>query len=104
MSSGGYTGFLVRHVMDRAPGRGLFGNIIASYRNRKYVFLHSMRMISQGNGSALILLSKTLTTAMQEHNDFSLLLDKFKPWKHFMQHDIKDHEARVYESSKLFNP
>ena len=77
VASEGYTGgLLVQHVMGAVPSRGLFGNIIASFRDRKYIFLHSMRMISQGNRYPLFLLSKTLTRALQEHHDLNLLLQQ----------------------------
>lgn len=87
-----YDSFKKRHIDNLENfSKGFFGHLIVNFRNRKYVFLHSMRMINQGQRSLVFRISKTLINEMQERNDLSKLIDNFKIWKQYMLNDLKDY-------------
>lgn len=101
-----YDNFRKRHIEDKDMenhSKGLFGHLIVNFRNRKYVFLHSMRMINQGQRSLVFRISKTLISEMQERKDLSKLIDNFKIWKQYMLNDLRDYEANNYEVSLCFD-
>jgi hypothetical protein len=39
---------------------GILGNLVVNFRNRKYMFLHSMKMVDQGNRYAIYELATML--------------------------------------------
>lgn len=67
-----------------------------NFRNKKYIFLHSMRMINQGNRHFIFQISKALINELREKNDLNKLMDNFKVWKQFMLQDMKEYEISNY--------
>ncbi len=51
-----------------------FGNLIANFRNRKYLYLHSLRMTNHGNRCPIYEISKMLVNEMKEQKDLGILI------------------------------
>jgi hypothetical protein len=56
------------------PGNSIFGHLVMEFRNRKFVFLHSMKMTDLGHRSLIFRISKAFISEMQEKNDLIALL------------------------------
>jgi hypothetical protein len=56
------------------PNKSLFGQLIINFRNRKFIFLHSLRMINQGHRNLIFRISRILILEMQERNDLKILV------------------------------
>ena len=52
----------------------MFGQLIINFRNRKFIFLHSLRMINQGHRNLIFRISRILILEMQERNDLKILV------------------------------
>lgn len=85
-----YIRFRKRHLEADNLSQGVLAGLLAAFRNRKYVFLHSLSMTNQGNRHAIYLITRILTAEVQERGDLNHLLEKFKVWRQFMYTDMKD--------------
>jgi hypothetical protein len=56
------------------PGNSIFGDLVMEFRNRKFIFLHSMKMTDLGHRSLIFRISKAFVAEMQERKDLITLL------------------------------
>lgn len=77
------------------------------FRNKRHVFLNSMRMCNQGDQEFLFTIGKYLSGKFSQHGDLKKLMNKFPIWKEFVHQDLKNYELAQTKDSvfceQLFN-
>lgn len=68
--------------------------LIEAFSNRKYVFLNSTRMTTQGDIYSLYFISRKVTNELEKVAAYCNLTNDYAAWRHFIVNSLQIYEAK----------
>ena len=67
----------------------LLGVLITNFRNKKHIFLNTMKMCHQGDQNIVFSMAKYVSGKMSHEADLNKIMQLYPIWREFMHVDLK---------------